>query len=608
MAQQLGLAGAARNIWAGALALVFGLALPIAPAGAQDGDVPTWIQLEALPNLALAEDRARAFSGELSPIAGFALGARWYIVAMGPYAPAEAAGRMNNLKSEGRIPRDAFLTDGSEHGQQFWPVGAAADLGASGLQGARAAQPAPIDPAPIDPIAEAVPAAPAPEVATPDETEREAQASEAQLPREEKVQLQAGLQWYGHYSGALDGSIGRGTRAAMAAWQGEMGYPPTGVLTSLQRATLMANFRADEAAFGFAPYRDEEAGIEISLPAALLAFEKYEPPFVHFAARDGSNLRLLLISEPGDASTLAGLYDVLQSLDTVPSEGARSLSEGSFTLNGQSFDRGAFATASASKGAIKGYMLLWDADQSDGAQRILPALAASFRSTGDRVLDPGLVPLDDALRSGVLAGMSVKQPKATVSGIFVGAQGEVLTLSEAVANCGRITLDSGLVAEVVATDGEVGAAVLRPMGSAAPLAVAQLASESTGAGTQVLLAGYSLPTGLPAPVLTSGQVQAIGGPSGEAGMLTLAANITEHDRGGPVLDARGALVGMIFGTQTGGKTLPQGISLAVDIAAMAPLLAQAGVTPASMTAGDTPTPDALSAGAQGMTVQVACWP
>ena len=560
-----------------------------------------WIQLEALPDLTSAEERARAYSAALGQVAGFRLGARWYLVTLGPFAATEAAGKLATLKAAGQIPSDAFITDGAGHGAQFWPIGGAVG-GAVG--GAETAQ----QPVASDTIAPAetdlVPALP-----PADETPEQAQAGEDQLSRDEKAQLQAGLQWYGFYDGALDGAFGRGTRASMAAWQSALGYEATGILTSLQRATLLANFRAEEAFFGFTPVTEPEAGIEFTLPSALLAFDHYEPPFVHYSAKDGSNLRLLLISEPGDASTLAGLYEMLQTLEVVPGAGARSLDDTTFTINAASATAAAFATARASKGAVKGYLLVWQPEQGDIAQRILAVMASSLRSTGDQVLDPGLVPLDQTVKAGVLAGMAVKVPTSMASGVYVDAQGLVLTAASAVQSCGKITLDGSLEAEVIAQDVGLNAAILRPLTPAAPLAVAQLSAQSPAIGAQVLLAGYSLPTGLPAPVLTEGQITALGGPAGETGMLTLAATVTLNDLGGPVIDQTGALVGMILGSTLGEKTLPQGISLARDAASLAPLLAQAGVAAPSV--GDLPsalTPDARSTALSGMTVQLACWP
>lgn len=574
------------------MVLLAALAAMPRAAMAQDS---AWIQLEALPDLTSAENRARAYSAEFGDVAGFRLGARWYLITLGPYAATEAAGKLATLKAARQIPSDAFITDGAGHGAQFWPIGGAA----AAVQPLASAETAPAAPEPE----------PSPEPTPADETLAQAQASEAQLSRDEKAQLQAGLQWYGFYDGALDGAFGRGTRASMAAWQTELGYEATGVLTSLQRATLLANYSAEQASFGFTTVNEPEAGVEFSLPSALLAFDHYEPPFVHYTAKDGSNLRLLLISEPGDTSTLAGLYDMLQTLEVMPSAGPRSIDENTFTLNGASATGAAFATAKASKGTIKGYLLVWQPDQADIAQRILAVMASSFRSTGDQVLDPGLVPLDQTVKAGVLAGMAVKAPISTASGVYVDAQGLVLTAASAVQSCGKITLDGSLEAEVIAQDAALNAAILRPLSPAAPLAVAQLSAQSPAIGSQVVLAGYSLPTGLPAPVLTEGQIAALGGPAGEAGLLTLSATVTPHDIGGPVVDQTGALLGMILGNTLGGKTLPPGISLAQGAASLAPLLAQAGVI--ANASGNLPsalTPDARNAALSGMTVQLACWP
>lgn len=613
------------------------------PILAQQGEAQTWIQLESLPSLAQAEERARAYSVNLSPITGFASVDRSYLIAMGPYSPAEAAGRITALKSEGLIAIDAFLTDGAKHAAQFWPVGAinlpaanlpaanlptadlpTADLPAAQTANAQPSPPVAVQTQPISPEAPLVlsplllpapeqplVAALAPQQAAPirEESQSEAMLSESALSREDKIMLQAALQWYGLYDGALDGSFGRGTRASMAAWQKEMGFAGTGVLTTAQRAQLGDKFKLDEAAFGFADYRDDEAGVEFMLAATMLEFDHYEPPFVHFVAKDGSELRLVVISEPGDSESLAALYDLLQSLDDMPNTGERILLEDGFTLSGQSPSKAAFATAQVSKGAIKGYMLLWNNSQEDTAKRVLAMMQASFRSTGDQVLDPGLVPLDEAIKSGVLAGMAVKTPKDTVSGVFVDASGLVLTIAKPLENCGKITLDGAVEAEILVKDAALDAALLRPLLPLAPLSIATPSAVGPTLGAPLILAGYSLPQGLPAPVLTQGMIQFLGGPSGEASMITMAAKTNRHDRGGPVLNLEGALVGMIYGQQIDSKTLPEGMTLALDAGALGPLLAQAQVSLEKAAFGAVPlSPETLGSLASGMTVQVSCWP
>jgi S1-C subfamily serine protease len=223
------------------------------------------------------------------------------------------------------------------------------------------------------------------------------------------------------------------------------------------------------------------------------------------------------------------------------------------------------------------------------------------------VLDPGLVPLDESLKAGVLAGMAQAVPLRAASGLYVTADGQVLTDARAVQGCGRITLDGGVAAQVAGQSAELGAALLRPDAPLAPRAVARLAAVAPAIGARVLLAGYSLPSGLPAPVLTDAQVAAATGPAGEAGFVTLDAPVTPLDMGGPVLNSAGQVLGIILGDGLQDKRLPQGLSLARDMAQIAPWLAGLVALPApEAAAGDLP-PDALNAAAMGMTVQVLCW-
>ena len=92
------------------------------------------------------------------------------------------------------------------------------------------------------------------------------------LPREaERKPLQEAIAGYGVYDGAIDGAFGPGTRKSMQAWQEAAGFEATGVLTTKQRGTLLANYQADKAEFGFETITEAEAGIEITLPMGLTA-------------------------------------------------------------------------------------------------------------------------------------------------------------------------------------------------------------------------------------------------------------------------------------------------------------------------------------------------
>lgn len=566
--------------------------------GAVQAQETAWIQLEAHPDLATSEAAARQYAQSQSNIAGFRLGPKWYVLALGPYNPAQAAGEMQALKSSGAIPRDAYITDGADHGQQFWPIGAAQ----LGTAQSTTDQPLTAESSAAPPLADTTIATTPETPQQADETVDEARQSEASLTQEDRALVQTAMAWYGFYDAKIDGSFGKGTRQSMSDWQAALGYEATGVLTSLQRATLVGNYQADQAEFGFETITDPEAGIEIALPAAMVSFDRYDPPFVHYTEKNGSKLQLVLISEPGDQAALAALFDILQTLEAVPSGGERVLDEGRFIINAANADRAAYAFATTSKGSVKGYLATWDPAIAAKMTRVLPALQASFRPAGDKYLDPSLVPLEDAARTGLLAGMQVKQPTRTGSGIFVDKDGHVLTNAETVATCGKITLDNNTEANVIAN--ELGVALLKPSTPLQPTAFAPIATQTPRQGQAVVAAGYSPFVTLPAAVLSRGTVAGAVGVDGTANFITLA--LTLQDIGGPVLDETGALLGMMTAAPKD-QTLPEGVSLALSSAVLAQILANNGIS--SPTVQTLPlTTDALNASAMGMTTQISCWP
>lgn len=556
-----------------------------------------WVQIEAQPSLAAAQDRAQAYSALFPDVAGFRVGSGWYAIMLGPNSATEAAARLSSLKREGMIPRDSFLTDGGAAAAQFWPVAQTAPV--------VAAEPVP-ESAPDATVAPA-PAEPAP-VVDPDETLQEAKVSEAGLTDDDRKALQQAMAWYGVYTGAIDGAFGPGTRKSMQAWQEMAGFEPTGVLTTRQRGTLLANYQADKAEFGFETITEAEAGIEITLPMALLQFDRYAPPFVQYSAKAGSDLQVMLISQPGDQFSLRGLYDILQTLEVVPATGERSLDEGSFSINATSDTVQSFAFAETRNGLVKGYLVVWKPADSDRMLRILPVLKSSFRGVGDKVLDPGLVPMDATTRAGLLAGMQVKTPRLSRSGFFVDAKGTVVTTAEAVAQCGRITIDHDSDATILAQDSASGVAILTPVAPLAPSAYARFQSGAARMGDAITVAGYSYEGRLPAPVLSFGSFEEPQGLNGEPGMARLSVPVLPGDAGGPVLDESGAVLGMLLPTDVkGAKLLPDGVAFATSAAVISAALTAAGVTPAQSDHAARATPDALNAAGLGMTVLVSCW-
>ena len=246
-----------------------------------------WVQIEALPTLDQAQARLRDLAASFPDAAGFALPGGWYGLALGPYdSPEIAAEALRQMRNAGLIPPDSYVADATRYRAQFWPPEAAESPALSAPSPAPSPEPAP------ELVAEPAP--------PPVETLADARRAEEAMGREGRMQIQEALEWVGVYRGGVDGAFGRGTRAAIAAFQQSHGFEPTGVLKSTELRQLLDGVTAEKSALGLTPFEETKAGIAIDLPLGLVEFDHYDPPFVHYRAKGNSGVRILLISEPGE--------------------------------------------------------------------------------------------------------------------------------------------------------------------------------------------------------------------------------------------------------------------------------------------------------------------
>jgi S1-C subfamily serine protease len=426
------------------------------------------------------------------------------------------------------------------------------------------------------------------------------------LIRQEREALQIALQWAGYYNAAIDGAFGRGTRASMSDWQAANGYETTGVLTTAQRAELFRQYNAVLEGMDIQSVRDTQAGISIDLPLGAVAFDRYDSPFAHFEPTgEVADARVLLISQPGDRDRLAGLYEIMQTLDIVPLEGPRDRNRDSFTLTGQDNRIVSHTEARLENGAIKGFTLVWPAGDEDRRIRILNAMKASFTPI-DGVLDPAVI-AEDSQSVDLVAGLAIRQPKQTASGFFVDWQGRVITTDAAIENCSRITLNDDYNAEVMATDPSLGVAVLRATQPLAPNDVAQFRDGTPRLQSEIAVAGFPFGGVLPSATMTFGRLSDLRGLNGEDTLSRLSISTLEGDAGGPVLDDGGAVIGMLVPHDAGGRQLPDDVNFAANSAAVQAVLSRAGIAPQVTQGLSRLDPVDLTQKATAMTVLVSCW-
>ena len=566
------------------LASCLSLALLSSTALAQDGRF--WVQIEAHPDVATAEARAEAYDGLLDDVTGFALSGRWHALALGPYGQDEALATLRTLRADGLIPRDSYVSDGATYRDRFWPP-----------------EGAPVPVASATAVA-AEPVAP-PAVAAAPESLPEARASEAALDREAKQDLQRALAWFGYYTAGIDGSFGGGTRTSMAAWQRDAGDEPTGVLTTVQRRDLILAWRENQARLGLGPIESAEAGVALTGPLGLVTFDRIEAPFVHYAPKDGSGVRLSLISQGGDAATLGGLYEILQTLDVVPTEGPRSKQADGFSIRGEADGRTTQVRALLRDGHVFGYILSWPLEQDAAAVRATRLMDETMRSIGTPLAaSAGYDP--EAQRFDMISGLQVRQPRRAASGFFVDGAGRVATAAATVEGCGRITLDRLHDARVVARGGPV--AVLEPVDALAPMVTARLAPAPGRLRAPVSVGGFPYGGVLGAATLSFGTLEDVRGLDGEADVMRLSLEAQAGDVGGPVLDEAGRVAGMLLPAAADTATrLPGDVAFAAKPSALRAALSAAGVDPATDETASVLAPEDLTRRAAGMTVLVSCW-
>ena len=577
------------------LSIFFTFIISTQTAFAQTNQDVAWVQVEAQPSLTVTQQRAQFYARDLQDVNGFSLGGGWYAVALGPYTQADAQTVLNVYRSEGLIPIDSFLTESSTFRSQFWPVGTnLLDL------------PAQVQPqlGTNEPVASITTPEPEPEPI--DETPRQARASEAELTKEERQQLQSWLKWAGFYNSAIDGAFGRGTRGSMAAWQADNGFEGTGILTTMQRAKLRGQYFAVLEGMDLRLVSNSDAGIDIQLPMGVLSKPTTEFPFVQYDASGDVAAKVLLISQAGDQNTLFGLYDIMQTLEIVPLTGERARKDKSFVLTGQNSKIVSHTEVTLKDGNIKGFTLVWPVADEERRTRILGEMQASFART-EGVLDPAAG--SNAEQSvDLLSGLDVRKPKMSRSGFFVDGSGTVVTTAEAVMSCTRITLENDYLAEVVMIDEARGVAILRPVAKLAPMQVASLRGGDARLQSDVAVSGYSYEGVLGAPTMTFGTLADVKGLNGQPNLKRLAMNALPGDAGGPVLDSEGTGMGMLLPkVAQNGQTLPADVSFALGSDAIASLLSENGLE-ANVAQGDgAQAPEDLTRLGSDMTVLVSCW-
>jgi uncharacterized protein len=241
------------------------------------------------------------------------------------------------------------------------------------------------------------------------------------------------------------------------------------------------------------------------------------------------------------------------------------------------------------------------------AGEIAPARLAAARAAAGS-WRPGQAPRFGAAAAGPKAG-------SAGSGFIVNRAGDVVTSAHVVRGCRRIEVaqrQQRLAAALRAADEEADLAILHlaaPLAEAAPLR----GGGTVQPGESAVVIGFPLHGLLSSGAsVTTGIVSALQGPRGDRRLLQITAPVQPGNSGSPLLDAGGAVIGVVAGklnalrlAEVTGQ-IPENVNFAVNGAHLRDFLERNGVAYTIAARQETLATPAIAERALAFTVMVRC--
>ena len=202
----------------------------------------------------------------------------------------------------------------------------------------------------------------------------------------EPTAVQWSLIWTGFYNGIVDGSLGKRSRDAIAAWQASRGVAGTGILDGAQAYLLHRQAGSIASGFEWTAFENAEVGYRIAYPARYLRLS--EPlPFGgrRFKSSDGTfTLAVEVDGDPGEAG-FRGLYDRVAASGPQREVGYKVFKGVWFVLHGKSNGVSFYTRIERRPGGIVGFTFMWPTERMGEVSPAVTAMVSAF-SVGPRVM------------------------------------------------------------------------------------------------------------------------------------------------------------------------------------------------------------------------------
>lgn len=447
------------------------------------------------------------------------------------------------------------------------------------------------------------------------------------LASSEKRLLQTALAASGDYHGALDGYWGAESQLALVAYSlRAYGDGPRNAHVGALALGFLDSVAQSGWDFSFLP----ELGVSLALPLGELKPAEAEEGGERRWSRDGA---LTVLTHRFTAAEARRWHTASRRANDRP-EALTTLRVPDLMITaGELRDGRRFFTRSDRTGAgwatvylagaadrlgalnliassiAPGEPLPWDLPDGGRLSRLMDG-TASFLDSAEASRRPPRV------ASAAIPPQTAALPRSdggassTGTGFYVGAR-TVVTADHVVAGCGRVTLADDSELAVVASDSELDIAVLMAP-DRAPRWLA-LAEGGLRLGQRVHAAGfpyYSIAgTSLN---LTSGNVSALAGVDDDGRFFSFTAPVQPGNSGGPLLDARGRVLGLVVARlsedyiveATG--SLPQNVNYALGEGEVADFLRRNGVAASAGGIADFDMDEGAPTGFERAVVPILC--